>query len=172
MWRRLTDHSCLISCLAASGLFPADTRPPDAHSRLQEYSSPELELSGLFRATRSSAIRRDLHAINADGVAQSVMVGLGERWLPAFALALGMGEMISGLLASQSEPLPRTTLKPVIGTHSTQKPGVSRRKLITCLLGMQGDGKSVTGSDVCRDRSDSGDAALLPARREESCSVW
>lgn len=244
---------------------------------------PELELTGLFTGTRNSAIRRDLRAINADGVAQSVMVGLGETWLPAFALALGMGEMVSGLmatipmlagsilqlispqgvrwcrslrrwvilcalvqglsfvplavaalagsmsvfalfvvasiywgaglgtgaawnawvetlvpgrvrpkffagrtrlaqlgvlaglvggglileygraggselsafgaifviaglarlwssrlLASQSEPLPRTTLKPVIGTHPAQKPGVSQRKLITYLLGMQG----------------------------------
>jgi hypothetical protein len=61
-----------------------------------ENSGPE----GLLRSPRGSTTRQDLRAINSDGVAQSVMVGLGETWLPAFALALGMGEMISGLMAT------------------------------------------------------------------------
>ena len=53
-----------------------------------------------LRSRRESTIRRDLRACTSDGIAQSVMVGLGETWLPAFALALGMGEMISGLMAT------------------------------------------------------------------------
>jgi MFS family permease len=35
-----------------------------------------------------------------DGTAYSVMVGVGELYLPAFALALSMGEVVSGLIAT------------------------------------------------------------------------
>jgi MFS family permease len=42
----------------------------------------------------------DLRAIVADGVAFSVMVGLGETYIPAFVLAAGLGEVAAGLLAS------------------------------------------------------------------------
>jgi MFS family permease len=35
-----------------------------------------------------------------DGVAFSVMVGIGESYLPAFALALGHGDVVSGLVAT------------------------------------------------------------------------
>jgi len=45
-------------------------------------------------------IRGDLRAIFAEGVAFSVMVGIGESYLPAFVLALGMGEVASGLIAT------------------------------------------------------------------------
>jgi len=43
---------------------------------------------------------RDLSAIIADGVYFSVMVGLGETYIPAFVLAAGLGEVASGLVAS------------------------------------------------------------------------
>ena len=42
---------------------------------------------------RSAQLRRDLRAIVGDGVAFSVMVGAGEAYIPAFALAAGLGEM-------------------------------------------------------------------------------
>ncbi|HVS18816.1 MAG TPA: MFS transporter [Planctomycetota bacterium] len=44
--------------------------------------------------------RRDLGLSLWDGVFFSLMVGLGETYLPAFALALGHGDVTSGLLAS------------------------------------------------------------------------
>jgi hypothetical protein len=44
--------------------------------------------------------RRDLHAITADGVSFSVMVGLGETYIPAFVLAAGLGAVAAGLLAT------------------------------------------------------------------------
>jgi MFS family permease len=44
--------------------------------------------------------RRDLHAIVADGVAFSVMVGLGETYIAAFVLAAGHGEVAAGLIAT------------------------------------------------------------------------
>lgn len=47
-----------------------------------------------------SQLRRDLRAMLGDGVAASVMVGIGECYLPAFALALGHGDVVSGLVAT------------------------------------------------------------------------
>ena len=44
--------------------------------------------------------RRDLASIVADGVSFSVMVGLGETYIPAFVLAAGLGEVAAGLFAS------------------------------------------------------------------------
>ena len=49
---------------------------------------------------RSTPLRRDLCRVYAEGVAWSVMVGIGETYFPAFALALGMGEVGSGLIAT------------------------------------------------------------------------
>ena len=48
----------------------------------------------------ASPLRRDLLFSNADSVAYSVMVGCGETYLPAFALALGLGPLAAGLIAS------------------------------------------------------------------------
>jgi MFS family permease len=45
-------------------------------------------------------LESDLRAMTADGVAFSAMVGLGEAYVPAFALAAGLGEVVSGLVAT------------------------------------------------------------------------
>lgn len=47
-----------------------------------------------------SRLRKDLRAISADGAAASVMVGLGETYLPAFVLALTANQVASGLIAT------------------------------------------------------------------------
>lgn len=52
------------------------------------------------RTRRTDVLRRDLRAMTADGIAFSAMVGLGEAYLPAFALALGHGAAAAGLLAT------------------------------------------------------------------------
>lgn len=44
--------------------------------------------------------RADLTAIVVDGAAYSFMVGVGETYLPAFALAMGLGELAAGLIAT------------------------------------------------------------------------
>jgi MFS family permease len=49
---------------------------------------------------RSLRLRRDLRAIVGDGVAFSVMVGAGESYIAAFALAAGLGEITAGLVAT------------------------------------------------------------------------
>lgn len=51
-------------------------------------------------ARGTSQLRRDLRAMLGDGVAFSLMVGIGESYLPAFALALGHGDVVSGLVAT------------------------------------------------------------------------
>ena len=48
----------------------------------------------------SSQLRRDLRAMLGDGVSFSVMLGVGESYLPAFALALGYGDVTAGLVAT------------------------------------------------------------------------
>jgi len=45
-------------------------------------------------------LERDLRAMTADGVAFSGMVALGETYVPAFALAAGLGEVVAGLVAT------------------------------------------------------------------------
>ena len=45
-------------------------------------------------------LRRDLIAGHAEGAAFGGMVGLGEAYLPAFVLAVGLGEITAGLVAS------------------------------------------------------------------------
>lgn len=45
-------------------------------------------------------LRGDLRMILADGVAFGAMVGLGESYLPAFALELGHGSVTAGLIAT------------------------------------------------------------------------
>src|SRR5208337_2909956 len=49
---------------------------------------------------RPTQLRSDLRAMSADASAFSVMVGIGETYLPAFALAVGVGQVAAGLLAS------------------------------------------------------------------------
>lgn len=49
---------------------------------------------------KSPTSRADLRAMLGDGVAMSFMLGVGEAYLAAFALALGKGEATAGLVAS------------------------------------------------------------------------
>jgi MFS family permease len=54
----------------------------------------------LDRFLPRGALRRDLWVTTADAAAFSVMVGCGETYIPAFALALGMGPVAAGMMAS------------------------------------------------------------------------
>lgn len=51
-------------------------------------------------AERSKLLRRNLAAMSADGFLFSVMVGLGETYLPAFVLARGMGDLTAAMIAT------------------------------------------------------------------------
>ena len=47
-----------------------------------------------------AGLRRDLWVTTADAAAFSLMVGCGETYIPAFALALGLGPLAAGMMAS------------------------------------------------------------------------
>lgn len=49
---------------------------------------------------KASPLRRDLSLSLGDSAAFNLMVGLGETYLPAFVLAVGLGEVRSGLIAT------------------------------------------------------------------------
>lgn len=50
--------------------------------------------------SRASTLRRDLRLIRADGVSFSLMVGVGETYLAAFAIAAGASDVVAGLLSA------------------------------------------------------------------------
>jgi MFS family permease len=61
-------------------------------------SWPRLAQTPIERRERCD--RGDLRMIVGDGCAHSIMVGLGESYLPAFVLAMGMGQVAAGLITT------------------------------------------------------------------------
>lgn len=90
----------------------------------------ETSAGAIPQSRQVSSTRRDLRAITSDGVSQSVMVGLGETWLPAFALALGMGELISGLMATV--PMLAGAVLQLVSPHGVRWCGSQRRWVVLC----------------------------------------
>src|SRR5687768_13731694 len=74
----------------AAATRPVSLRPSSAPSPA---SPPPLRL-------RRARPRADLAASVGDGAGVSAMVGLGETYFAAFALALGTGETVAGLIAT------------------------------------------------------------------------
>lgn len=62
--------------------------------------SSQLIRAALRPLLPRGALRSDLWVTTADAAAFSVMVGCGETYIPAFALALGLGPVAAGMLAS------------------------------------------------------------------------
>jgi len=63
--------------------------------------SSSLQPSGSTTAARNPSVTRsNLHASLVDGVSYGAMVGLGESYFAAFALAVGLGEISAGMVAS------------------------------------------------------------------------
>jgi hypothetical protein len=58
------------------------------------------DVAGTVAARPESTLRRNLRCSTFDGIAYSVMVGTGENFFPAYVLALGMGEVSAGLVAT------------------------------------------------------------------------
>ena len=56
--------------------------------------------SSFARILPRAGLRRDLWVTTADAAAFSLMVGCGETYIPAFALALGLGPVAAGMTAS------------------------------------------------------------------------
>ncbi len=79
---------------------------------------------------RAQTLRRDLAAIMGDGVAFSLMVGVGETYLAAFALAVGLGEVAAGLLASA--PILAGAVLQLVSPIAVRRLGSHRRWVVLC----------------------------------------
>jgi MFS family permease len=78
----------------------------------------------------SQRLRRDLRAISADGVAFSVMVGVGETYLVPFALALGIAVERASLLATL--PILAGSLLQLGAARGVRRLGSYRRWVVAC----------------------------------------
>jgi hypothetical protein len=79
---------------------------------------------------RSARLRDDLRAIVGDGVAYSAMVGLGETYVAAFALALGMGDVTAALVSTL--PILVGAVLQLVGPAAVRWAGSHRRWVIAC----------------------------------------
>ncbi len=77
-------------------------------------------------------VRDDLSRSLWDGVLFSSMVGLGETYLPAFALALGHGEVLAGLVASV--PMMIGATLQLVTPYGVERLGSNRRWVTRCAL--------------------------------------
>ena len=75
---------------------------------------------------------RNLLASHADGVAYGAMVGFGETYLPAFVLAVGLGEVTAGLVASV--PLLAGGLMQMVSPAAVARLGSHKRWVLLCAL--------------------------------------
>src|SRR4029453_11863348 len=83
-------------------------------------------------STQTSELRRNLRRIYSDAIAFSVMVGAGETYLAAFVLALGMGELATGLVASI--PMLAGAFLQLISPAAVRKLGSHRRWVVLCAI--------------------------------------
>ncbi|MFG0313217.1 MAG: MFS transporter, partial [Phycisphaerales bacterium] len=87
------------------------------------------------QGTRTAAeIRRDLRFSTRDAMLFSVMVGCGEAYFVAFALAVGMGETLAGLLGSV--PLLAGALLQLAGPSAVRALG-SHKRWVVLAAGLQ-----------------------------------
>jgi len=75
-------------------------------------------------------LRHDLRAMTLDATAFSVMVGVGETYVPAFALAIGAGQATAGLLASVP-PVAGAVLQ-LASPWAVHRMGSHRRWVVLC----------------------------------------
>lgn len=87
------------------------------------------EASSALPKRDASILRRDLRAIVGDGAAFSVMVGIGETYLPAFVLALGWGGITAGMIATL--PILLGALLQLVSPWAVRRLG-SRRLWVVC----------------------------------------
>ncbi len=88
------------------------------------------ERSGASAPERMRRLERDLAAIMGDGAAFSMMVGVGETYFAAFALAVGLGEVTAGMLASL--PILAGAVLQLLTPGAVLRLGSHRRWVVLC----------------------------------------
>ncbi len=76
------------------------------------------------------SLRRDLNACTGDGVTYSFMVGIGETYLAAFAVALGFSGVVSGLTATA--PFVAGGIVQLVAPRGVRAVGSPRRWVMMC----------------------------------------
>jgi MFS family permease len=95
-----------------------------------------LDLFGTARdrraplAGQAALLRRDLAYVHTDAIAASVMVGTGETYLAAFALALGLGDVVAGIVATG--PLLAGAVLQLVSPYAVSRLGSHRRWVVWC----------------------------------------
>ncbi len=79
-----------------------------------------------------TTMRHDLRASMIDGMTCSVMMGITETYLPAFALALGMGQVVAGLVASV--PILAGAFLQLVSPRAIRLLGSNRRWVVLCVV--------------------------------------
>src|SRR5438552_13040923 len=88
--------------------------------------------TSMFRRSRRRSLRKNLRNSVSDGASFSVMVGIGETYFPAFVLALGMGEIAAGLIASV--PLLVGAVLQMVSPSAVVWLGSNRRWVVTSVV--------------------------------------
>ena len=89
-----------------------------------------LRRSSPARFLPRAGLRRDLWVSTADAAAFSLMVGCGEPYIPAFALALGLGPVAAGMMASV--PMLVGAIFQLITPLAVARLGTNRGWVIAC----------------------------------------
>ena len=85
-----------------------------------------------LRFPSRGSLRRDLFFSTADAAAYSVMIGCGETYLAAFALALGLGPIVAGMMASV--PLLVGAIVQLGAPLAVARVGGNRRWVMLCTI--------------------------------------
>jgi MFS family permease len=83
-------------------------------------------------AKEAAVLRRDLALVHTDAIAASIMVGTGETYIAAFALALGLGDIVAGYAASG--PFLAGAVLQLVSPWGVRRLGSHRRWVVLCAL--------------------------------------
>src|SRR6478609_5003082 len=79
---------------------PPSPAPPPAAPQMESQSAPPQPVAPSIPVAPRVSPRSDLAYSTGDAASYSLMVGLGETYFSAFALAIGTGQTFAGLLAT------------------------------------------------------------------------
>ncbi len=96
----------------------------------QDNAIPDAHGTGATPTDVDCRLKRNMRASLADGMGFSLMVGLGEAYLAAFALAVGLGEVVAGLVGTV--PLLAGAILQLVSPRAIVWLGSLRRWVVLC----------------------------------------
>jgi len=94
-------------------------------------SKPAPPSAGLRPIRKPGVLRRDLNLGVKEGAGYSVMVGVGETYIPAFVLAIGLDQVVAGLIASV--PMLTGAVLQLASPAAVRALGSHRRWVVICV---------------------------------------